>query len=49
MGKSLTYIAAGIAGALVLTAAFMPGRQTVGGIQAAGTSGRNLFKGAEGL
>lgn len=49
MGKGMTYIAAGLAVAIVLTAAFMPGRQTVAGIQATGPAVNSVFRGAEGL
>jgi len=49
MNRSLTLIGAGIAGALVLTAAFLPGRSTVQGITATGNAANSAFKGAEGI
>lgn len=48
MGKTGTIIATGIAVALVGTALFAPGRQTVSGIKAGGTAGSGLFRAAEG-
>lgn len=48
MGKSTQILAAGIVAAMVATALFLPGRTTVGGIQAAGTAGSGLIKSAEG-
>jgi hypothetical protein len=38
----------GVVGAMVLTAAFLPGRQTVSGIGALGTAGGNVIANAEG-
>lgn len=48
MGKNFTMIAAGIAIALVLTAAFQKGTTTVKGISALGGMTNDIFQGAEG-
>lgn len=47
--KSIQVIATGVAIALVGTALFLPGRQTVSGIKAGGTATSGVFKAAEGL
>ena len=48
MSKTAQILAAGIVVAMVGTALFLPGRQTVSGIQAAGTAGSSLISSAEG-
>ena len=48
MNKPLTVLVAGLVGIGMATALFAPGRQTVGGIKAAGVAGSGLFNAAEG-
>lgn len=48
MSRSAQILATGLVVALVATALFLPGRQTIGGIQAAGTAGSGLIKASEG-
>jgi hypothetical protein len=48
MGRTMQLLAIGVVGAMVLTAAFIPGRQTIGGIQALGNAGGNVISSAEG-
>jgi hypothetical protein len=48
MNRGFQLLLAGLAGAVVLTAAFSPGRQTIGGIQALGTAGSRITASAEG-
>jgi hypothetical protein len=42
-GKALTLLVSGVVGIGILTALFLPGRQTVKGIQAAGSAGSGLL------
>jgi len=48
MSKTFQILAGGLVGIGMATALFAPGRQTVGGIKAAGTAGSGLFNAAEG-
>jgi hypothetical protein len=48
VSKTTQLLAAGLVAAMVGTALFLPGRQTVQGIQATGTAGSGLIQSAEG-
>jgi hypothetical protein len=48
LSKGFTLFMGGVASAMILTAAFAPGRQTVGGIKALGGAGAKLTTAAEG-
>lgn len=42
-GKALTLFASGVVGIGIITALFLPGRQTIGGIKAAGQAGSGIL------
>jgi hypothetical protein len=43
MGKGIAILAGGLVTIGVITALFMPGRQTVAGVKAVGSAGSNLL------
>lgn len=48
MSKTAQILAAGLVAIGLATALFAPGRQTIGGIKAAGSAGSGLFRATEG-